>query len=36
MIECDVGKAVEDLLKLDVIKKHLAGKSSRQIQEFQL
>jgi histone-lysine N-methyltransferase SUV420H len=36
VVECDVGAALEDLLKLDVIKKHLAGKTPRQMQEFQL
>ena len=36
VIECDVSKALDDLLRLDVIKKHLAGKTGRQCQEFQL
>lgn len=36
VVECDVAGALEDLLKLDVIRKHVAGKTTRQTQEFQL
>jgi hypothetical protein len=36
VIDADVGAALEALLRLDVIKKHIAGKTTRQTQEFQL
>ena len=36
VIECDVAGALDDLFKLDVIRKHVAGKTTRQTQEFQL
>ncbi|UZJ51413.1 hypothetical protein CBS101457_000733 [Exobasidium rhododendri] len=36
VVDVDVNGALEALLKLDVIKKHIVGKTTRQTQEFQL
>lgn len=36
IVECDTNAALEDLLKLDVIRKHLFTKTLRQTQDFQL
>jgi hypothetical protein len=36
VVDVDVNGALEALLKLDVIRKHVVSKTTRQTQEFQL